>query len=674
MYSKTAVTKAISAFDKLKSSKAGNLDILMSDFVTQHGANINYCLAQQKPMYGIAWTQSGKTLFKLYLAEYVLTHGLVDNVIIATTNLTGAKDQLIKRTREFFQFKPTEVKTTDDSHPVMKPGNVFINMTSASRTSKMSSIIADAESNAQLLAKKLKKKPIYPRILVIFDEGEEFHAGLGDQSLDFKSAACDRELYNLIHTRNKANTSKISIAKVSATLLSHLLIHGQFTGHHGYLDYRQMFQLPISPAYKGIPGGLAFVSSLVDEDKSVFTGDAYRASANLSTAKNFKIVVNEIENLINNDPHGLVQIGNVVMGVHKRSQEISATLLSRAFVNKGYTTTVWEDEDIFNLETRTEIIIIVHNGDTDSNGSIQERLQLIATFWSVQPLAILIVSKKMTSKSITIDLEECHNPKNQNFGYYANFTVWYGPPRANVTMEIQGMRCTGIRPNLKNHVMITTSKIEEAIQGYYQTEDAFIHQLRSEGTFDYTKSIEWFMAPHKKVAKGNVHPLVGAPNSQLRYNGTKITLSDKQKLIANGTPVLDGHYSIPKTVYTKIVNETNAKKRAKMIFNFIVSKGFVAQTTETRLRMAKDYYPNRDSAVQAYTRGDDLQHHDALVLMHLIDDNGKYSVYCYNNMRNRPSTYVIDDLTFNRPGSMNPEFLTAKIMQKGNHALFKVTP
>ena len=671
MRNKTMVAKTVDQFNKLMSG-VGNLDTLMSDFVTKNGPKIDYCLAHQKPMYGIAWTQSGKTLFKLWLAEYVLNRGLVDNVVIATTNLTGAKDQLIKRTQQFFLFKGKEVKTTDDHHPVMKPGNVFINMTSASRTTKMASIIDEAESNARLLAKNLKKKPVYPRILVIFDEGEEFHAGLGDSSLDLKSAACDRELYNLIHTRNKANTSKISIAKVSATLLSHLLIHGQFTGHHGHLDYQQLFQLPISPAYKGIPGGLTFASNLIEEDKSVFTNDAYRTSANLSTAKNFKIVVSEIENLINNDPHGLVQIGNVVMGVSKRSQEISATLLSRAFINKGYTTTVWEDEDIFNLNTHTEIIVLVQNGDTDSSGSIQHRLQLIATHWSTRPLAILIVSKKMTSKSITIDLEECHNPKNQNFGYYANFTVWYGPPRANVTMEIQGMRCTGIRPSLKNHVMITTKQIEDAIQGYYQTEDAFIHQLRSEGTFDYTKSIEWFMAPHKKVAKGNVHPLVGAPNSQLRYSGKKITLTDKQKLIASGIPVLDGHYSIPKSVYTKIVSEPNAKKRAKMVYDFILKKGFVAYTTETRLRMAKDYYPNRDSAVQAYTRGDDLQDHDALVLMHLIDDNGKYSVYCYNNMRNRPPTYVIDDLTFNRPGSMNPEFLTAKIMQKGNLAVFKV--
>ena len=672
MRNKTAVTKAISEFNKLRSSKAGDLDILMSDFVTQHGANINYCLSQQKPMYGIAWTQSGKTLFKLHLAEYVLDQGLVDNVIIATTNLTGAKNQLIKRTEKFFQFKPTEVKTTDDDHPVMKPGNVFINMTSASKTSKMASIIDDAESNAQLLAKKLKKKPVYPRILVIFDEGEEFHAGLGDSSLDLKSAACDRELYNLIHTRNKANTSKISIAKVSATLLSHLLIHGQFTGHHGHLDYRQIFQLPISPLYKGIPGGLTFTTSLIDEDRSVFNNDAYRSSANLSTAKNFKIVVNEIEKLINNDPHGLVQIGNVVMGVSRRSQETSAKLLSRAFVNRGYTTTVWEDENFINLNTRTDIIVLVHNGDTNGNGSIQQRLQLIATNWKTTPLAILIVSKKMTSKSITIDLDGWDDIKSLNFGYYANFTVWYGPPRANVTMEIQGMRCTGIRPNLKNHVMITTKQIEEAIQGYYQTEDSFIHQLRTEGTFDYTKSIDWFMAPHKKVAKGNVHPLIGAPNGQSRYSSKKITLVEKQQLAANGIPILDGLYRIPKTTYNKFLKEKDNTKRAKMVFDYAVGQGFTAHTTETRLRTAKDYYPNRNSAIQAYTLGDDLDKHDALVLMHLIEDNGVYSVYCYNKMRHRPTEYLVDHLTFDREGTMNPEFLSAKIHIKGNRAVFKV--
>jgi hypothetical protein len=680
MRNKTVVAKTVDQFNKLVSG-LGNLDTLMSDFVAKNGPNIDYCLSQKKPMYGIAWTQSGKTLFKLHLAEYVLDQGLVDNVVIATTNLTGAKDQLIKRTREFFLLGGKEVKTTDDHHPVMKPGNVFINMTSASRTSKMASIIEDAESNARLLAKKRNTTPVYPRILVIFDEGEEFHAGVGDSSLDLKSAACDRELYNLIHTRNTTNTSKISIAKVSATLFSHLLIHGQFTGHHGHLDSQQIFQLPISPTYKGIPGGLTFASNLIEEDKSVFTNDAYRASANLSTAKNFKIAVNEIQNLIVNDPHGLVQIGNVVMGVSKRSQEISAKLISRAFLNKGYTTTVWEDEDIFNLNTRTEIIVLVQNGDTDSNGSIQHRLQLIATNWKIQPLAILIVSKKMTSKSITIDLDECHNPKHQNFGYYANFTVWYGPVNGNVTMEIQGMRCTGIRPNLKKHAMITTKRTEEAIQSYYQTEDAFIHKLRTEGTLDYSTSIDWFMAPHKKVAKGNVNPLIGAPNSQRRYNGKKITLVDKQKLITSGTPVLDGHYEIPKSIYQKILKlPKNSLEQRKAVFDFAVSKGFVPQTdyTNTRLRQAKEYYPSRDSAIQAYTRGDDLAGRDALVLMHLIEwrNTGKYSVYCFNSMRNRPQTYVIDDLTFDRPekgeNSMNPEFLSAKIMQSGNHAVFRV--
>ena len=164
MRRKNGVKKTVDEFNKLVAG-IGSLDTLMSDFVSKNGPNIDYCLAQQKPMYGIAWTQSGKTLFKLWLAEYVLNQGLVDNVVIATTNLTGAKDQLIKRTQQFFLFKGKEVKTTDDHHPVMKPGNVFINMTSASRTSKMASIIDEAESNARLLAKNLNKKPIYPIIL-----------------------------------------------------------------------------------------------------------------------------------------------------------------------------------------------------------------------------------------------------------------------------------------------------------------------------------------------------------------------------------------------------------------------------------------------------------------------------------------------------------------------------
>jgi len=662
--------QAIKDFTEIRNT-TGDLEAIHSEYILSHEELFKSCIQNKEIIYGLAWTQSGKTMFKLVLAKWALDKGIVDNVIISTTNLTTAKKQLMQRTRDYFRQFGCEVKSTDDVDPIMLKGNVFVNMTSAHRTNQISHIIEEAEDQARKIAKRTCRAIQYPRILIIFDEGEEFHGGMGDANENFTNASCDRELFNLIHTRDGVKNSSISIAKVSATLLSHLMIHGQFTRHQGHLTSKQVFQLPVSPTYKGIPGGMSFDTNLVEESRNVFAGDSYKNIATLKTTENFVRVTESIDRLIREDRHGLPQIGNVVMGVNRAGHSIISNLLSQSFIKMGYTTEIWDTGSFDMLNKNSEIIMLIQNGDTDSTGTIVTKLQQIANNWHTTPKAILIIAKKMTSKSITIELEDSTTLRHPHFGYYANFTIWYGPKNADTTMEIQSMRCTGNRPPLKQHVMITTEYTANAIQNYYKQEEEFIHQLRVDGTLDTSTALTWFIAPHKKIAKASVNRLIGATNGQKNFRGTKVSISQMFKMQADGITQLDGVYEIPKRMYNTLIKKTDEDLR-NTVFEYIKSKGFVALGAATRVRRAKDYYPNRDSAILAYTVGDKLNGEDSLVAMHLFERDGRAGVYAINVVKSelRPDEHLLIDITFD--DTIIPEFLQGKLMSRGNKTVYKV--
>ena len=287
------MSKILKDFITRRKTPAGNLDQLAQNYIKNNWPNMEQCILNGQDIYMLADTQAGKTRYKLWLADYALSKGIVDNVVISTTNLTGAMKQMFDRAVDWAKQNGRQVKSTTDKSAYMVKGDIFVNMTNANRTNRVDAIVADAEKTA-----KQTKRPV-PRILVIIDEGEEFHQCT-------QSSQCDIALTNLLLSRK----GTISTVKVSATLLSHLMIHGPYSYELGHLTKEQVYRIPNHPDYKGlnIPNFIEPILSM----ESNFSGDTYTNSANLRNTLNPQRVVNAIETLIANN--SLVQIGNVVFG------------------------------------------------------------------------------------------------------------------------------------------------------------------------------------------------------------------------------------------------------------------------------------------------------------------------------------------------------------------------
>ena len=229
------MSKIFKNFQKRRNSPTGDLIELQRTRVLGNWPNFKYCIQNKLPIYALADTQSGKTFFKFWLADQALNDGIVDNVIISTTNLTGAMTQMFDRAVDWGKSIGRQIKGTTDKNAYMIKGDIFVNMTNVNRTYCIDAIVNDAEKTA----KKLNKPA--PRILVIMmDEGEEFHELT-------ETSQCDTALGNLL-IHSKHNISKVS---VSATLLSHILIHGKYSSDLGYITKEQIYQIPNHPDYKG---------------------------------------------------------------------------------------------------------------------------------------------------------------------------------------------------------------------------------------------------------------------------------------------------------------------------------------------------------------------------------------------------------------------------------------
>ena len=209
------------------------------------------------------------------------------------------------------------------------------------------------------------------------------------------------------------------------------MIHGPYSYELGHLTKEQVYRIPNHPDYKGlnIPNFIEPVLSI----ESNFSGDTYTKSANLRNTLNPQRVVNEVELLITNN--NLVQIGNVVFGRQRSGHTKVAGMLTRAFQNKGRTVTMWDNEDFHQLNNSSEIVVIVHNGHA-RDLTVAEKLTAIAHGWDRTELkAILIISKMMTGKSITVECEHWYDPTSLEFGFYANFTAYYGPGKENILQQ-----------------------------------------------------------------------------------------------------------------------------------------------------------------------------------------------------------------------------------------------
>lgn len=599
---------------KRRATSAGDLDQLAQNYIKNNWPNMEQCILNGQTIYMLADTQAGKTRYKLWLADYALSKGIVDNVVISTTNLTGAMTQMFDRAVDWGKQIGRQVKSTTDKSAYMVKGDIFVNMTNANRTNRIDAIVADAEKTAK------QTKRSVPRILVIIDEGEEFHECT-------QASQCDIALTNLLLSRK----GTVSTVKVSATLLSHLMIHGQFSSDLGYLSKEQIYRIPNHPDYKGlnVPNFIEPVLSL----ESNFSGDTYTNSANLRNTLNPQKVVNEVETLIANN--SLVQIGNVVFGKKMSGHGKVAGMITRAFQNKGRTVTMWDDEDFNQLNNSSEIVVIVHNGHA-RDLTVAEKLTAIAHGWDRTELkAILIISKMMTGKSITVECEHWYDPKSPEFGFYANFTAYYGPGRENITTAIQAMRCTGIRPALKKNVMWTTDDTKQDIENYRDQITKFIAHLNTVGAMNKTQIIEW-VAGTRPITKANVQKYIG-------NTGRKSVAQDienNERYLATEADLL---IPISATEYK------NIGQNANLAIDYAVQHGFMPVSMNPAVwegprqdRAYKDA-ENARMAFKNHTAGKEVK-------LHWVKLKNKYYLYVKNKMSNELRVeYNINDLVNGRP-------------------------
>jgi hypothetical protein len=457
------------------------------------------------------------------------------------------------------------------------------------------------------------------------------------------------------------------------------MIHGQFSADLGYLAKDQIYRIPNHPDYKGL-NITGFIEPVLVTEAN-WNGAGYTNNANLRNTSNIRITIDQIETLIANQKNigddaqtkKLVQIGNIVFGSSTAGHTRAANMLTRGFQKVGRSVEIWDDEDFNQLNNSSEIVIIVHNGHA-RDLTVAVKLTAIAHGWDRKKLkAIIIISKMMTGKSISVECDNWYDPKSPEFGFYANFTAYYGPGRENITTAIQAMRCTGIRPALKKNVMWTTDDTKQDIENYRDQIGLFIAHLNQVGIMSQTQIQDWVLGtrPFTKAAiqKKYIHT---ARNTK-KFSGKELSKTDYNDLLTQGIPQIDGHYSIPKKTYNMLVKLPN-KELAKNLFDFVKSKGFNDLTfgkTSLRSRRHADY-KDESSAQQAFTRGDDLQGLDSLINMHLYEANGKFFVYVFNNIRpaNRPSEYIKLDIEFS--ANCQPLTFAPKVHHKTDSYVYKV--
>lgn len=611
---KTEMSKILKDFMKRRATPAGDLDQLAQNYIKNNWTNMEQCILNGQTIYMLADTQAGKTRYKLWLADYALSKGIVDNVVISTTNLTGAMTQMFDRAVDWGKQIGRQVKSTTDKSAYMVKGDIFVNMSNANRTNRIDAIVADAEKTA-----KQTKRPV-PRILVIIDEGEEFHECT-------QASKCDIALTNLLLSRK----GTVSTVKVSATLLSHLMIHGQFSTDLGYLTKEQIYRIPNHPDYKGL-NVLNFIEPVLSIESN-FSGDTYTKSANLRNTLNPQRVVNEVELLITNN--NLVQIGNVVFGRRQSGHTKVAGMLTRAFHNKGRTVTMWDNEDFNQLNNSSEIVVILHNGHA-RDLTVSEKLTAIAHGWDRSKLkAILIISKMMTGKSITVECKHWDDPKSPEFGFYANFTAYYGPGKENITTAIQAMRCTGIRPALKKNVMWTTDDTKQDIENYRDQITKFIAHLNTVGALSETQIIKWVQGT-RPIAKKNVQKYIGNTG---RKSVAK-NIENNERDLATEADLL---IHISATDYKRIGQNASLAIDYALQYGFMpISMNPMEWEGPRQDRTYKDA-ENARMAFKNHTAGKEVK-------LHWVKLKNKYYLYVKNKMSNELRVeYNINDLVNGRP-------------------------
>ena len=159
----------------------------------------------------------------------------------------------------------------------------------------------------------------------------------------------------------------------------------------------------------------------------------------------------------------------------------------------------------------------------------------------------------MTGKSITVECNNWHDPSSPEFGFYANFTAYYGPPKENITTGIQAMRCTGIRPAIKKNVMWTTDDTKQDIENYKDQITRFIAHLNTVGAITQTQIVDWVMG-NRPVTKAAVQKKLGILNGSSNRSASELIDNNERHISVEADMLI----KVSNTIYNKIHDDKNA--------------------------------------------------------------------------------------------------------------------
>jgi len=519
------MSKSLKCVDKFiadtASGKSANLDVIFTDHVNKEWSRYENCWTNGHRTYNVAGTQSAKTRHMMAKAKKMLDENF-DCIVVLSPNNVDALIQTYERyaNDEDRRFAPYQngksigrlkvqlYHNPDDIPSFMRDANILFAMASGRRL----------DAVLQFLTRRLTHKDYdnYPKInkiALIHDEAEEFSDavnGIGD----YETAITDEAL---THFKNYCQNQGIFVAvdEYSATIHSKMWTHAQVEDVTG----NQVFELPLSPYYKGIEKNtLDFRDILVDENPNIFNDrDGYDKSISYKATQNLPIIANELDRWINDKTYGYPahktpMIATIVSGIRKDSQSHMAELLKPALENLGYNVGIWDSnyKVCSAIRPSDEIIIIVYNGNTSKNDDISDKLQAIADYYNSKklpnPKSILVVANKKANKAVTVEVpRECHNPNSIYFGYYVSATMLQSRNKSkNIEAEMQFLRCTGIRPDLKQHSVWVTPFLKNELINHYNA----MKDLRSKMLSEPNKNAgSWLNTEFngergKKIGKG----------------------------------------------------------------------------------------------------------------------------------------------------------------------------
>ena len=506
----------------------------IKDYIYSRASDIKRCINDRRPMYIVGFTQSNKTEAIKQLSTLVIDENVADVLIIATTNMLDALDQLYRRVEPEFNNRGLSVYTTDNLPSRITTGDVIITLVNVDRAKLLASLV----KKTTLIDTTNGREPL--RYLCIHDEADEMEAASGDPNYNGKKAQAEEQLWDLLFE----SRGPISYVKVSATLMSAFYTSGRWVSTYKDVQAYQVLELPLSPDYIGLNSPkLTIVPNLVNEDKRIFNQNSLLSACQYpSDSKNISTIVDALVSLSNSCSFEMTQIGNVVYGNKMLSHVRMASLLADDVRDRyGWPSAVWNTNSLTSLPRNTQMLCIVQNGDVKPKTSLEERLQAAADYFDHLKI-VAICADKMTNKSITIDSgydSGLYDATSRRFGFYCNFTVLYA---MNTAVEpcIQYLRCTGNRPPLKQHMAFTLPAVARDIRSYVDDQTQNLENLRKSGRWSKEQTLALRVERGLGKKEVNKRLLVSRPR-----HGTLISVETRNDLVStHDYHEIDGLYSL----------------------------------------------------------------------------------------------------------------------------------